>query len=74
MYNEQEDLLELGAPQQEGPPDRLLAIKGAIRNQSTGKRTAFRVWLENTPNQVVPVRIELQPRSFLRLTFQALPE
>lgn len=73
IYNEQEYLLELGTPQQGDPPDRLLAIKGAIRNQRTGNRTAFRVWLENTPNSVVPIRIEFQPRAFLRLTFEALP-
>jgi hypothetical protein len=72
VYNEQEYLLELGALQQSGPPDRLLAIKGTIRNQRTGNRTAFRVWLEDAPNQVVPVRIEFQPRSFLRLIFEAV--
>jgi hypothetical protein len=73
VYNEQEYLLELGEPQREGPQDRLTAIKGTIRNQRTGNRTAFRVWLENSPDSVVPVRIEFQPRSFLRLTFEALP-
>jgi hypothetical protein len=70
IYNEQEYLLELAAPQQ---ADHLLAVKGSIRNQRTGVRTAFRVWLENTPGSVVPVRIEFQPRSFLRLSFEALP-
>jgi hypothetical protein len=74
VYNEQEYLLDLGAARQEGPPDRLLAIKGAIRNRRTGKRTAFRVWLANTPNSVIPVRIEFQPRSFLRLSFEALDD
>lgn len=73
VYNEQEYLLELGSRQQGSPPDRLLSIKGAIRNQRTGTRTAFRLWLEDTADSVVPVRIEFQPRSFLRLTFEALP-
>ena len=73
VYNEQEYVLELGAPQPGGPPARLLAIKGSVRNQRTGDRTAFRVWLENAPENVVPVRIEFQPRSFLRLTFDAVP-
>jgi len=72
VYNEQEYLLELAAPQQGRPPGRLLAIKGQIRNQRTRNQTAFRVWLENAPNSVVPVRIEFQPRSFLRLAFEAL--
>lgn len=70
IYNEQEYLLELAAPQ---ASERLLAVKGSIRNQRTGNRTSFRVWLENTPGSVVPVRIEFQPRSFLRLSFEALP-
>jgi len=73
VYNEQEYRLELDAPQQGGPPDRLLAIKGSVRNQRTGNRTLFRVWLENSPDSLIPVRIEFQPRSFLRLTFEALP-
>jgi hypothetical protein len=70
VYNEQEYRLELAAPQ---PSDHLLAVKGSIRNQRTGVRTTFRVWLENTPGSVIPVRIEFQPRSFLRLAFEALP-
>jgi hypothetical protein len=65
VYNEQEYLLELGAPQQG-------VIKGSVRNQRTGNRTAFRVWIEKAPNAVIPVRIEFQPRSFLRLTFEAV--
>ena len=64
---EQEYLLELGTP------DHLHAIKGSIRNQRTGNKTTFRVWLENAPDSVIPVRIEFQPRSFLRLTFEAVP-
>jgi hypothetical protein len=72
VYNEQQYLLELGAPQQGRAPDHLLSIKGSVRNQRTGNRTAFRVWLENTPGSVVPVRIEFQPRSFLRLSFEAV--
>jgi hypothetical protein len=72
VYNEQEYLLELGPPQQGGPADHLLAIKGSVRNQRTGNRTAFRVWIEKAPNPVIPVRIEFQPRSFLRLNFEAV--
>ena len=69
VYNEQQYVLELSAPQQS---DGLLAIKGSIRNQRTGNRTTFRVWLEKAPGSVVPARIEFQPRSFLRLTFEAV--
>lgn len=70
IYNEQEYLLELTAPQ---PAGQLLVVKGSIRNQRTGNRTTFRVWLENPPGSVIPTRIEFQPRSFLRLSFEALP-
>ena len=73
VYNEQEYLLELEASPQGGAPERLLAVRGGVRNQRTGHQTAFRLWMENSPGSIVPVRIEFQPRSFLRLTFEALP-
>jgi hypothetical protein len=73
VYNEQEYLLELEAPRQSGPPEHLLTVRGGVRNQRTGNQTAFRLWIENSPDSFIPVRIEFQPRSFLRLTFEALP-
>jgi len=73
VYNEQEYLLDLEASPQGGNPDRLLAIRGRIRNQRTGYQTAFRVWIEESSDSIIPARIEFQPRSFLRLTFEALP-
>jgi hypothetical protein len=69
VYNEQEYLLEL--EMQPAGRDRLLPFKGKIRNLRTGKETLFRVWLENDSDSIVPVRIEFQARSFLRLTFDA---
>src|ERR1035441_4048332 len=51
----------------------LLPIRGKIRNLRTGYETLFRLWLENSSDSIVPVRFEVQPRSFLRLTFEALP-
>ena len=71
VYNEQEYLLTLDA-QQPGR-DRLLPIHGKIRNLRTGYETLFRIWMEETPDSVVPVRIEFQARSYLRLTFEAVP-
>jgi hypothetical protein len=47
-------------------------VRGTIRNLRTGHETLFRVWLDGASNSVVPVRIEFQPRSFLRLTFEAV--
>ncbi len=72
VWNEQEYLLELEAPRQDGP-ERLLVFRGGVRNQRTGRQTAFRLWVENAPGSIIPVRIEFQPLSFLRLTFEALP-
>ncbi len=71
VYNEQEYVLELDA-QQPGR-DRLLPIHGKIRNERTRYETLFRVWMDEASNSVVPVRIEFQARSYLRLTFEALP-
>ena len=72
VYHEQEYLLELDAAKSGGNPEGLLTVRGRIRNQGTGYQTAFRVWIEDSSDSVVPVRIEYQARSFLRLTFEAL--
>jgi hypothetical protein len=74
VYNEQEHRveLEMGPPITEGRAERLLPIRGKTRNVRTGRQTAFRLWLEDKPDSVLPLRIEFQPRSFLRLTFEAV--
>ncbi len=73
VYNEQEYLLELEAPPTGGDRERLLLVRGKIRNLRTGYQALFRLWLEGGSDSIVPVRIEYQARSFLRLTFEALP-
>ena len=70
VYNEQEYLLELEAPDAGRDPKALLPVRGKIRNLRTRNETLFRVWLESS--SIVPVRFEVQPRSFLRLTFEAV--
>ncbi len=72
VYNEQEYLLELDAPQTGRNPGPL-PVRGKIRNLRTGYETLFRLWLENSSDSIVPVRFEFQPRSFLRLAFEAVP-
>lgn len=47
-----------------------MTVRGKIRNLGTGRETVFRLWLEDD-SSIVPVRFEFQPRSFLRLTFEA---
>lgn len=73
VYDEQEYVLELEAPQTGADRERLLPVRGKIRNLRTGRETLFRLWLESGSDSIVPVRIEFQARSFLRLTFEALP-
>ena len=53
--------------------EHLLLVRGKIRNLRTSHETLFRLWLEDGSDSVVPVRIEYQARSFLRLTFEAVP-
>lgn len=72
VYNEQEYSLELEA-QNGRDRERLMPFRGKIRNLHTGKETAFRIWMEEASDSIVPVRIEFQARSFLRLTFEGLP-
>jgi hypothetical protein len=70
VYNEQEYLLELESQEGSREADRLLPVRGVIRNLRTKETTRFRVWLED--GSVLPVRIEFHPRSFLKLTFTAI--
>jgi hypothetical protein len=72
VYNEQEYMLELESPEAGRERGRLLPVRGMIRNLRTGHEVPFRLWLQDA-DSVVPVRIEFQPRSFLRLTFEAVP-
>jgi hypothetical protein len=45
-------------------------LKGEILNGSTGKKTSFSAWF--AANETLPSRIEFQPRSYLRLSFEAI--
>jgi len=70
IYSEQEYLLTLERRQPSGDRERLVTVRGKIRNLRTSRETSFRLWLEDD-SSIVPVRFEFQPRSFLRLTFEA---
>jgi hypothetical protein len=70
VYSEQEYLLTLERQQSGRSRERLVAVRGKIRNLRTSRETSFRLWLEDD-SSIVPVRFEFQPRSFLRLTFEA---
>jgi hypothetical protein len=69
VYSEQEYLLTL-EKRPAGERERLVMVRGKIRNLRTGRETSFRLWIKDD-SSIVPVRFEFQPRSFLRLTFEA---
>jgi len=66
-----EYLLTLERRPPSGDREPLVAVRGKIRNLRTSRETSFRLWLEDD-SSIVPVRFEFQPRSFLRLTFEAV--
>lgn len=46
-------------------------MTGTIRNLQTGNKTRFSVWWDRDSDSPLPLRIELEPKSFLRLAFEA---
>jgi hypothetical protein len=46
-------------------------ISGTLCRQEGGKPSEFRLWIEAGLPRPVPLRIEYQPKSYLRLTFEA---
>jgi hypothetical protein len=73
VYNEQEYSIQIESSWESGSTGHLTEVRGSVRNLRTAHQTPFRLWLEDASGSLVPVRIEYQPRSFLRLTFEALP-
>jgi len=53
------------------PGARVLRVNGKVRREAGGKETEFRVWIEEGAAQPVPLRIDFQPKSYLRLVFEA---
>lgn len=50
---------------------RAVRVSGKVRRETGGKETEFRVWIEEGAAQPVPLRIDFQPKSYLRLIFEA---
>jgi hypothetical protein len=48
----------------------VLRVSGRVRRELGGKETDFRLWVP-AAGRPVPLRIEYQPKSYLRLTFEA---
>ena len=51
-------------------PQSVMQFRGVIHDDSTGKLTNFRLWTEEGGETLLPLRIELQARSFLALAFE----
>lgn len=49
-------------------------FRGVIHDGKTGKLTKFRFWTEEESGTLMPLRIELQARSFLALAFEFDPK
>ncbi|HVN03464.1 MAG TPA: hypothetical protein VMT86_03540 [Bryobacteraceae bacterium] len=49
----------------------MLRINGKVRREVGGKETDFRLWIEEGAAQPVPLRIDFQPKSYLRLIMEA---
>ena len=54
-----------------GSGKQLVRVSGKLRRESGGKETNFRLWVEDGAAQPVPLRIEYQAKSYLRLIFEA---
>jgi hypothetical protein len=48
-----------------------IRVNGSLRRLDGGKPIEFRLWVEEGAERPIPLRIEYQPKSYLRLTFHA---
>ena len=49
----------------------VVRVAGKVRREAGGKETEFRLWIEEGAAQPVPLRIDFQPKPYLRLVFDA---
>lgn len=54
-------------------PSSATMLTGAIRNEKTNEVTTFHLWFDRTSSDLLPLRFEFRPKSYLRLVFQAVP-
>jgi hypothetical protein len=53
------------------PVAAVIRVDGKLRRAAGGKETEFRLWIEDGATRPLPLRIEYQPKPYLRLTFEA---
>jgi len=49
----------------------VLRIPGKVRREGGDKETEFRLWISDSGERPLPLRIEFQPKRYLKLTFEA---
>lgn len=52
------------------PDAEVIRAEGRLRRESGGKESSFGLWVEEHSARPLPLRIEYQPRSYLRLMFE----
>ncbi len=50
----------------------IIRITGTLQRQAGGNQTSFRIWIPNPSGHPLPLRIEYQAKSYLRLVFEAV--
>ncbi len=50
---------------------RVVRVNGSVRREAGGKETDFRIWIAEGARPPLPLRIEYQAKSYLRLVFEA---
>jgi hypothetical protein len=53
------------------PNAKVIHATGTVRREVAGKDTQFGIWVEEGNPRPIPLRIEYQAKSYLRLTFEA---
>jgi hypothetical protein len=53
------------------PGAKVVRASGTVRREAGGKDSQFGIWVEEGNRRPIPLRIEYQPKSYLRLTFEA---
>jgi hypothetical protein len=49
----------------------VIRVSGRLRREAGGKETDFRLWIPGGGERPLPLRIEYQAKSYLRLIFEA---
>jgi hypothetical protein len=49
----------------------VVRVSGKVRRETGGKETEFRLWIEEGAALPMPLRIDFQPKAYLRLVMEA---